>query len=149
MFCNGSAELYFICFKAKMCNRIFVKLGRSGEHQRYYRMHMKQKQWAELQCSDSGSILKMETKGWLTMLKVGNQALLSQMWILIKLPTAERGHKIISLNVSLGRVHHITTVEWGMSRVCATSRPCDFSDQQKRKRVEIWKWNVPLDEQNP
>jgi hypothetical protein len=54
-----------------------------------------------------------------------------------------------NLNVSLERVHHIIIVEWGMSWVCARWRPHTFSDQQKWKCVEIWKWNVPLDEQNP
>jgi hypothetical protein len=40
---------------------------------------MEQKQWAELQWFDSGRILRMEIKGWLKILEVGDQALLSQM----------------------------------------------------------------------
>jgi hypothetical protein len=54
-----------------------------------------------------------------------------------------------SLNVSLERVHHIITVELGMSRVCARWVPCDLSDEQKRKRVEVCQQNVTLVEQNP
>jgi hypothetical protein len=52
---------------------------------RCYRMCREQKQWAELQCYDSESILNTETNGWMTILEVGDQALLSHMWILIKL----------------------------------------------------------------
>jgi hypothetical protein len=55
----------------------------------------------------------------------------------------------VSLNVSLERIHHIVTVETGMSYACARWVPCDICDEQKRKHVEVWKWNIPPDEQNP
>jgi hypothetical protein len=42
-----------------------------------------------------------------------------------------------SLNVSLERLHHIITLELGMCRLCTKWVPCDLSDEQKRKRVEV------------
>jgi hypothetical protein len=57
----------------------------------------------------------METMGWLTMLEVGGQTLLSQMYVLTK--------------VHISGIHNIITVGLGMSAVCARWVPCDFSGE--------------------
>jgi hypothetical protein len=55
-----------------------------------------------------------------------------------------------SLNVSLERVHHIATVECGISKIaCARWFPCDLGDGHKGKGVQVCQRNVTLVEQNP
>jgi hypothetical protein len=44
--------------------------------------------------------------------------------------------------VSLEWVHHIVTMEFGMSRVCMRWVHCDLRDEHKRKCVEVCQQNV-------
>jgi hypothetical protein len=60
-------------------------------------MHGEKKQCAELKCFNGWSILNIETKGWFMTLEVGDQALLSQMCILIKLNNIWRRGMRLSL----------------------------------------------------
>jgi hypothetical protein len=43
----------------------------------------------------------------------------------------------VSSNLSLERVHHIITVELGVMQVWARWVPCDISDEQKQKHLEV------------
>jgi hypothetical protein len=88
LFCSGGGEQYLISFKAEMCNRIVC-----DSQKRWWRDITEcvgTESMSQAQCFDSESILKMEKKGWLTMLEMRDQALLSQMTMVTLEANCER-----------------------------------------------------------
>lgn len=99
LFCSGGAERHCIYFKTEICERVSCEAWKKQwrDINRHYRMHGEKKQCAELKCFNGWSILNIETKGWFMTLEVGDQALLSQMCILIKLNNIWRRGMRLSL----------------------------------------------------
>jgi hypothetical protein len=157
LFCNGGAERYFICFKAELCDRILWEAQK--------------KQWRALEMLQNvygtEAMSRATVFRWWKHFKDRNKRVVddarsgrpSTAVTDVNIDKAEQllkenrrwsSRKLSGiLNVSLERIHHIVTVELGMSQVCARWVPRDLNDEQKRKRVKVCQRNVTLVEQNP